>query len=890
MSKIAIDFGTTRTKVACLDIDTGKPKVLELGREIRSIIPSLFHISSEGEIQIGDDAVAASQYDHIGVVRGLKMDIDIISTIRKNKQKFSRIELASMLFSFIKEQCDSLYFHDDPVTECIITVPPSFFQNPVKRDAIIKAATLGGFDQIDTIEEPVAAAKHWLNEGNSSSQFIFVCDIGGGTTDFALLEKIADSEDFKFYTDLVPWGLDIGGNHIDESILEILDLQGLDARKQDAFLLQIRRFKETIRLNGKKCSIRFGKRRVDDLPEIIIESCEEFTVQLVLEIETFLKKVEKVESLDLAEAPLLLVGGGMHIYGLQASFDKIWPGKVIQWIDSEFATVCGAISKGNVDLPIKEAEESFQQALSLWNERLHGKTKLDDILTTFCSSEEVTELCNESLQRVDRFPPAFNLKNVLSREKNLLEEIEKAKAAWEKNEFDFVIQSCETAIKLYPKEDLPLSALDYYDEDLVTHLLLMKAEAYDAKYDEIKTIESLNKSFELLNNAIERKPELKSAYVLRAVVLIKILNVKSGHFNWSDVIDDIDTSFTLADDNWGLDNTGSTKTELLKYKAYAQYNQEAYQACVNSLQNLIKTAENNIKADEILYNLILVKVFYEAKEYTNSSDTIEHVFGKNYINTTPQFVNKIDLDLSLMLQWKDALSFSNPGHLIYWLLSSWIKCNTFKNDDDIARFYDLSSKVNDKPWRFNDGNLVQKNSDFMLSMARIAIAKGNKNQAIICLQELWVQFPFVTLAKVIANEDRRQLVKKEFVPAVTVTYDYGVLDNWVRICNLSPYALHDVELIIMVYYKNKTNKPRKQIRKRLSILNSKETVPPDNNQISSMNDTEKQQVRKKYYDWLDNVIADPGLWGRNIDDVQITVTCKEKRILNSQLIVNVFKA
>ena len=248
MSKIAIDFGTTRTKVAYPDIDTGKPRIMEFGGENLSIIPSLFHIPKEGDILLGDDAVKASQSDNIGVVRGLKMTIERKPLIRKNKRKIERIKLASMLFAFIKEQSDNSDINETPVAECVLTIPPTFLQNPAKLHALVKAAELGGFKKIETIEEPVAAAKHWLAEGNSTSQFIFVCDIGGGTSDFALLEKLPDCDDFKIYAELVPFGLSIGGNTIDESIFESLDLEGVDAREQDGLLLKIRKILAAKRL------------------------------------------------------------------------------------------------------------------------------------------------------------------------------------------------------------------------------------------------------------------------------------------------------------------------------------------------------------------------------------------------------------------------------------------------------------------------------------------------------------------------------------------------------------------------------------------------------------------------------------------------------------------
>ena len=59
MKKIAIDFGSTRTKVAYPDGVPIKPKLIELGREARSIVPSLFCIAKDGNVLVGDDAQEA---------------------------------------------------------------------------------------------------------------------------------------------------------------------------------------------------------------------------------------------------------------------------------------------------------------------------------------------------------------------------------------------------------------------------------------------------------------------------------------------------------------------------------------------------------------------------------------------------------------------------------------------------------------------------------------------------------------------------------------------------------------------------------------------------------------------------------------------------------------
>jgi molecular chaperone DnaK (HSP70) len=70
--ELTIDFGTTRTKVAAYDREEKKASLIELGREIHTIIPSTFYIPREGEILVGDDAEEAISDNPAGIVRGLK--------------------------------------------------------------------------------------------------------------------------------------------------------------------------------------------------------------------------------------------------------------------------------------------------------------------------------------------------------------------------------------------------------------------------------------------------------------------------------------------------------------------------------------------------------------------------------------------------------------------------------------------------------------------------------------------------------------------------------------------------------------------------------------------------------------------------------------------------
>ncbi|HWU86763.1 MAG TPA: Hsp70 family protein, partial [Kofleriaceae bacterium] len=77
--------------------------------------------------------------------------------------------------------------------EVLVTVPASF--DPVARELTVVAAREAGFDRVTLLEEPQAAFYAYLaargdawRKDLAPGDVVLVCDIGGGTTDFSLIE------------------------------------------------------------------------------------------------------------------------------------------------------------------------------------------------------------------------------------------------------------------------------------------------------------------------------------------------------------------------------------------------------------------------------------------------------------------------------------------------------------------------------------------------------------------------------------------------------------------------------------------------------------------------------------------------------------------------------
>jgi molecular chaperone DnaK (HSP70) len=119
-------------------------------------------------------------------------------------------------------------FPEQPLSECdiVLTVPASF--DELARELTVSAARQAGLDKITLLEEPQAAFYHWLYAngltvdqpaGLQPGDQILVCDIGGGTSDFTLIEYA----DKGLRRVAVGEHLMLGGDNLDISLAYLVE-------------------------------------------------------------------------------------------------------------------------------------------------------------------------------------------------------------------------------------------------------------------------------------------------------------------------------------------------------------------------------------------------------------------------------------------------------------------------------------------------------------------------------------------------------------------------------------------------------------------------------------------------------------------------------------------
>ncbi len=153
----------------------------------------------------------------------------------EDKQK-SPLEVTTFFISYIKQAWNATFGNkvDQLGSRCtleeqqvIITIPASF--DETARELTIEAARLANINNLLLVEEPLAAFYAWLSNNKATwqkkikpKQKILVIDIGGGTTDFSMIET---DKNCVFHRYAVGDHLLLGGDNIDMALAKQLENQ-----------------------------------------------------------------------------------------------------------------------------------------------------------------------------------------------------------------------------------------------------------------------------------------------------------------------------------------------------------------------------------------------------------------------------------------------------------------------------------------------------------------------------------------------------------------------------------------------------------------------------------------------------------------------------------------
>lgn len=173
-------------------------------------------------------------------------------------EKLSPVEVSARYLAHVRAAWDAAH-PKAPLAQqdLILTVPASF--DEVARELTAEAAVKAGLRNVVLLEEPQAAFYAWLHDHRDqwekevkAGQKILVCDIGGGTSDFTLIEaRKAERGKILFHRVAVGEHLILGGDNLDLALAHHVEkkISGdakLEPRRWGTLVRLCRQAKETL--------------------------------------------------------------------------------------------------------------------------------------------------------------------------------------------------------------------------------------------------------------------------------------------------------------------------------------------------------------------------------------------------------------------------------------------------------------------------------------------------------------------------------------------------------------------------------------------------------------------------------------------------------------------
>jgi molecular chaperone DnaK len=233
---LGIDLGTTNS---CISLyENGEAKVIQ-NKEGKNTTPSIVAFTDKGEILVGETAKRQAITNPEKTIFSIKRIMGLMYDEQKTKDAIEKVgykivnknglaaieiagktytpqEISAKILIKLKIDAETYLGNGQTIVDAVITVPAYF--NDAQRKATKEAGTIAGLNVLRIINEPTAAALAYGLEKKKEEKIVVV-DIGGGTSDFTVLE-IGDGTFEVLATDGDAF---LGGDDADQAIMEWLD-------------------------------------------------------------------------------------------------------------------------------------------------------------------------------------------------------------------------------------------------------------------------------------------------------------------------------------------------------------------------------------------------------------------------------------------------------------------------------------------------------------------------------------------------------------------------------------------------------------------------------------------------------------------------------------------
>lgn len=321
--KLGIDFGTTRTLVACADRGN-YPVVTFVDDEgdAHEHIPSVV-AEVGGALRFGFDALSAAR-DGAPLVRSFKRvlaaaDVTASTPVRVGNLTVPVAELLEGFLAYVRNALrtrSNAPKRKDGTLQAAVAVPAH--AHGAQRFLTLEAFRAAGFEVTAMLNEPSAAGFEYTHRQERTVSGrrtrVVVYDLGGGTFDASLVRVDGGHHDV-----LASTGLNrLGGDDFDETLLKLACVRGgiatptLTAPVRQALLDQCRDVKERITPQARRVTVDLGAAGGGEIQVSIEElygACAPLVEQTVAAMTPLLGDLDDGDALaDIAG--IYLVGGG----------------------------------------------------------------------------------------------------------------------------------------------------------------------------------------------------------------------------------------------------------------------------------------------------------------------------------------------------------------------------------------------------------------------------------------------------------------------------------------------------------------------------------------------------------------------------------------------------
>jgi molecular chaperone DnaK len=353
---VGIDLGTTFSAVAHIDA-YGKPQIIP-NAENERITPSVV-LFDAASVVVGTVARNNAVAEPEKIVDFVKREMG------KSKTQFHRefdgkIYSAEELSALIlrKLKADAEKYLKEPVTDAVITVPAYF--NDAERTATITAGQLAGFNVLQIVNEPTAAALAYGVDKLDEDQTVFVFDLGGGTFDVTIMrikartiEIIATNGDHRLggkdWDDVIVNFVaeEFDRTHGENPLLDLQSYQDLQTRAVASKLQLSSRERTAIVHNhhGQSVKVELTREEFESRSRHLVEKCKTICEIALQEAQMKWEQIDKI----------LLVGGMTRMPMVCNMISELSPAPVVTDVNPDEAVAMGAAIQATLSMLQEES-------------------------------------------------------------------------------------------------------------------------------------------------------------------------------------------------------------------------------------------------------------------------------------------------------------------------------------------------------------------------------------------------------------------------------------------------------------------------------------------------------------------------------------------------------